>query len=526
MNKIVAALLASIAFLIPAVSSAANLSNLNGLTTATQTFATSTATSSHLRIQSSGSVHTFLWDGTPWTLAQGGTGTTTFATSSIPFINNGRFSANPAQLFWDAVNNILNIGGTTTPAAKLSVRGSGSLDLFNVASSTGTSLLFVSSAGNVGIGTTTPFEKLEVVGNGKFSGFLQSNTLTILGTSTLIGRVGIGTTSPRSALDIFGAFYSQLVTANGSNIDWNAGNVQSLALTSNPTLTFSNGQAGGEYKLILNQDAIGGRTVGWPGSVKWLLGSAPTLATSSNSTDIVKFVYDGTNYLGFSAVARSVAPPPPSSLLSGLLSYWRFDESSGNAADSSGNGKTLTNVNSATFTPGKGGLGNAATLVRASSQYFTRSNGTYYDVTGGTLNCWVKWNTNPSVLSIVSYSTNSGASGLDFRVKEANVLHGYMGAGANAVFGATALSSGTWYMATYTWNTGGKKVFLNGMENGTSTVAETMTAGNTNFYLGIRSDLNEPFDGMIDECGIWNRVLSPSEITALYNNGDGLQYPF
>ena len=34
------------------------------------------------------------------------------------------------------------------------------------------------------------------------------------------------------------------------------------------------------------------------------------------------------------------------------------------------------------------------------------------------------------------------------------------------------------------------------------------------------------FDGKIDEVGIWNRALTEEEVTQLYNNGDGLSYPF
>jgi hypothetical protein len=34
------------------------------------------------------------------------------------------------------------------------------------------------------------------------------------------------------------------------------------------------------------------------------------------------------------------------------------------------------------------------------------------------------------------------------------------------------------------------------------------------------------FNGLIDEIGIWNRILQPYEITMLYNSGNGLRYPF
>ncbi|GAA4444451.1 hypothetical protein GCM10023156_02810 [Novipirellula rosea] len=36
---------------------------------------------------------------------------------------------------------------------------------------------------------------------------------------------------------------------------------------------------------------------------------------------------------------------------------------------------------------------------------------------------------------------------------------------------------------------------------------------------GHRTGDGRNFDGMIDEVAIWNRVLSASEIDAIYNNG-------
>jgi len=36
----------------------------------------------------------------------------------------------------------------------------------------------------------------------------------------------------------------------------------------------------------------------------------------------------------------------------------------------------------------------------------------------------------------------------------------------------------------------------------------------------------EPINGTIDEFGVWNRVLTEDEIAQLYNDGNGLQYPF
>lgn len=44
--------------------------------------------------------------------------------------------------------------------------------------------------------------------------------------------------------------------------------------------------------------------------------------------------------------------------------------------------------------------------------------------------------------------------------------------------------------------------------------------------IGQRNDGSASFDGKIDEVGIWNRTLTSSEITELYNSGNGITYPF
>jgi hypothetical protein len=57
--------------------------------------------------------------------------------------------------------------------------------------------------------------------------------------------------------------------------------------------------------------------------------------------------------------------------------------------------------------------------------------------------------------------------------------------------------------------------------------------GNNVFQIGRRADAstyggrpNKPFNGVIDEVVLWNRVLTDTERVALYNKGTGCGYPF
>jgi hypothetical protein len=44
------------------------------------------------------------------------------------------------------------------------------------------------------------------------------------------------------------------------------------------------------------------------------------------------------------------------------------------------------------------------------------------------------------------------------------------------------------------------------------------------FSIGIGSQ--GKFIGLIDEEGLWSRPLTDDEVILLYNNGNGLSYPF
>lgn len=102
--------------------------------------------------------------------------------------------------------------------------------------------------------------------------------------------------------------YSEVVKAAGNSgtaitLNMADGNVQTLTLTGNATLSISGAAASGKASnltLYLYQDATGSRTVTWPTTTKWSGGVAPTLSTAAGALDVVTLttIDGGTTWIG------------------------------------------------------------------------------------------------------------------------------------------------------------------------------------------------------------------------------------
>ncbi len=94
-------------------------------------------------------------------------------------------------------------------------------------------------------------------------------------------------------------------------IDWDNGPQQRVTLTGNCTFTFAGGIAGQALRLILVEDAIGGRTATFPANVKFESGSAPAIITTANNVIFFAFVkttVGAGGFLGF-ATLQAIAQP-------------------------------------------------------------------------------------------------------------------------------------------------------------------------------------------------------------------------
>lgn len=235
-------------------------------------------------------------------------------------------------------------------------------------------------------------------------------------------------------------------------------------------------------------------------------------------------------------------------LIDNLVSYWKFDESSGNATDSNST-NTLTNNNTATF--GAAALNNGATGLTYSGtpgagKFFsiTDASQSGLDITGDlSISVWVKPTANPgngaartvfgksNVISSEAYLLYYTYNGTNYQMN-IRIGSGSSGTDKRVNLGA-ALSTSSWshLVMVYTASSGTFEIYVNGSSQGTNNGLPT-SIGNSSaaFVIGgyyfSGAGPYDGWDGGEDEFGIWSKALTSSEVTELYNSGTPLAYPF
>jgi hypothetical protein len=97
----------------------------------------------------------------------------------------------------------------------------------------------------------------------------------------------------------------------------------------------------------------------------------------------------------------------------------------------------------------------------------------------------------------------------------------------------TPIVTGQWFHVAFTYNgnsaPSGIIFYINGASQTNNVIFNTLTAtilNNRPLILGCRYNggtYDLDYNGLMDEVGVWNRVLTASEIATLYNNGAGIE---
>lgn len=142
-------------------------------------------------------------------------------------------------------------------------------------------------------------------------------------------------------------------------INWNNSNIQSVKLTGNTTFTFTAPTNTGEFQLLIYENGTGGYSITLP-TITWV-GSPPVWNTTSNATNLLNIIYDGTQYIGTGSSGGIFGPS--SSVIGDIV---EFNNTTGNLIADTGIAYSNLAVKNAsnTFTSGIQYL-NGATLEMA-----------------------------------------------------------------------------------------------------------------------------------------------------------------
>lgn len=157
--------------------------------------------------------------------------------------------------------------------------------------------------------------------------------------------------------------------------------------------------------------------------------------------------------------------------------------------------------------------------------FFTVPN-TFLDLGDFTISMWINSKESGTQQAILHNNWWDASNGVYFVWESTNKLsygiRNNVKAHTNETF---VLQNNTWYHLVLTANTTDIIFYLNGtkLNNKNNNEIEGLI---TNAVFNFSSTYNTPdyFNGTIDEVGMWNRTLTQAEVTALYNNGNGLKY--
>lgn len=248
-------------------------------------------------------------------------------------------------------------------------------------------------------------------------------------------------------------------------------------------------------------------------SVQGALNTSSTADASSTNTQLG---------LGGSS---SLACDPNGTLNSGLVGYWKMDETVGSssAADSSGSGNTGTYTNGATTVTGK--FANAASL-NGSNQIISVPNASSLNITAAiTLSAWIKTSGSNDYAGIIQKALNGNNPGYQMGLNLGNSgarADIYTTAGTAVPANGTNVENGNWHLITATYDGLVGKIYVDGNKGTDYSRVGTITTTTDPLVIGNdRCCGSRFFNGLVDDVRVYNRALGSGDISLLYNGGSG-----
>ncbi len=245
------------------------------------------------------------------------------------------------------------------------------------------------------------------------------------------------------------------------------------------------------------------------------LGGSFQSASSNNNTDlssagsVSQANVTATAQVGFRVVRDSPVPLPTS----GLLGEWKLNNTWN---ETSGNSLTLTPAGTTAFTYGHRGVANTAAnfSTAGSASTATSSKLSFSSTNTLTLSFWMEDVGAATSAYPVLYNGDSGRFQFGVYKSNTNQLTGRFGQNgtwSNGAMPTASYTPGVWQFVVLAWDGSTAYLYLNGVLQ--SAVTDSNSIGATTFKTLVQIGAQ---GFIMDDVRLYSRVLTPSEIEALY----------
>jgi len=329
-------------------------------------------------------------------------------------------------------------------------------------------------------------------------------------------------------------------TAYGNEVTFSAlsANLPTISTTIISLITATTASSGG------NITSAGGGTVTARG-VCWNTSANPTTANSKTTdgtgtasfTSAITGLTTGTTYYLRAYAINSAGTAYGSQQTfktalptNGLVAYYPFN---GNANDESGNGNNGT-VNGSTLITDRFGKSSSAYSFNGTNNSIVVPNSSTLNFSDNKLSIsfWLKMPNYPtSETHIITKYSGVGTTTTGFMVvaytDTATFVYRYAEAATTGGWGWAEMpmlnlpAFNSWFHVVTTTDTGYDKLYINGILKASNPTKHNFNIGANNeslrFGIGPPQNPRSYYNGAMDDIRIYNRALTPAEVTALYN---------
>jgi hypothetical protein len=208
--------------------------------------------------------------------------------------------------------------------------------------------------------------------------------------------------------------------------------------------------------------------------------------------------------------------------ITGLITWWKFNEGSGTfTADSIGSA-TGTLVSSPVWT---NGVGSSGALRFTGANYVSTDVASPITGNAFTVSAWVNPKNGTRADIINSWSTGAAVSNqfdliVNITTNRAKlyISNGASIPGDSGTNGTINLVQDTWYSITGCWTGTSAHMFVNGISQSSNTFTTTIPVNGRTIRIGNNLSGDGGANAIVDSIRIYNRALSPGEIQYINDN--------